>query len=131
MPPGINKLERSPEGLLKALRVVSLRRKAAAFFRAIKCKRCDDGVPSDFYATLKPLNVRGAVPFLGQKMKCRTVMPDVVGLLRFPDRGVGRDPMNLIGTAAKARLGGPQRSIRQVEHCYIAMTAIDEMIDKS
>ena len=131
MPPGINKPERSPEGLPKALRVVSHHRQAAAFFRAVERKRCDDGVPPDFHATPKPLNVRGAVTFFGQKMKCCTVMPDVVGLLRLPDRGVGRDPMNLIGTAAKARPGGQQRGIRQIEHCYIVITAIDETIDKS
>jgi hypothetical protein len=42
------------------------------------------------------------VTFFGQKMKCRTVMPDVVGLLRLPDRGKAPPPMSMIDDAAVA-----------------------------
>jgi len=102
MLPCINKLERPTQRLAKARRIVAYDSKAAASFRSIERKGRNDGVPSHFQGSLKARDIGGAVTLLGEKVKRRPIMPDVVSLSRLPDGSIRYNPLNPCSAASKA-----------------------------
>ena len=111
LPPSINKLERAPEGLAKAHRIVPHHWKAAASFWPIKREGRNDGVPSDLQGSLKARDIRGAVTVLGKEVERCSIMPNVVSLRRLPDCSVRDNPMNLCSTVPKACFSGLKCSL--------------------
>ena len=85
MPPRTNKLERTPKGLAKAHGIVPHYWKAAASLWPIKREGRNDGVPSNLQGSLKARDIRRTVTVLGEEVKRRPIMPDVVSLQRLPD----------------------------------------------
>ncbi len=106
MSPSISELERAPEGLAKTRGIVSHHGQAAASFWPVEREGGNDGVPSDLKGSFKARDIRRSVTFLGEKVECRPIMPDVVSFLRLPNCSVRDNPMNLCSTAPKASFGG-------------------------
>src|SRR6185503_10020677 len=104
MAPGVNQPKSRTERLPEARGVVTRDRQSAAFFRAIQCESGDDGVSAGFQTARKALDIGGTVFLVGEKVKRRPVVPDVVSLHRLPGRGIRHQPMDLIGAGAQASL---------------------------
>ena len=92
--PRLDQLELRPKLRSKARAIVPLHRKAAAFLRAIKRKCRDDGVAAGRNRRPQALDISGPVARIGQEVKCRAIVPDVVAAPRPPCRGVGNDPVD-------------------------------------
>jgi len=67
---------------------------------------------------------------LGEKVKRRPIMPDVVSLLRLPDRGIRDDPTNL-GAAPKAASSGLKCSLGEIENGDVLEASLDEIINQT
>jgi hypothetical protein len=112
LPPTINELESPTEGLTKACRIVPYYGEAAASFWPIECESGDDRAPSNHQCSFKARDIRSTVTVLGEELERRPIMPNVVCLQRLPDCNVRDDPVNLCGTAPKARFSCPKCSCR-------------------
>src|SRR5947207_982183 len=134
VPLRMHQLERGAERLSQARAVIAGDRQAAALFRAVEREGSDDGVPADFQAAPEAGDVGGAIACVGEKVKRRPVVPDIVGLGRFKGRRVRDDPADTLGAGAKAALkaglGGSQRRARQIEHGNVLEPLLDEMVDQ-
>ena len=112
VPPGFYQLKPTSQLCGETRRIVAIDRQAAAFFRAVDCKRSNNDVTAGLDGLFHARDVSGAVRWINQKMEGRPIMPDVVCLLRLPDCGVGDDPMDLCGVLIKARFRGLKCGLR-------------------
>ena len=85
MPTSVDKPERAPEGLAKALRIVPHDWKAAASFWPIKREGRNDSVSSALQGPLEARDIRRTVMVLGEEVESRPIMPDIVSLQRLPN----------------------------------------------
>jgi len=131
VPPGLNELERAPEGLTEARSIVPHDGKAAASFRSVERKGGNDCVPSDFQGPSETRDIRSTVTLLGQEMKGRPIVPNIVSLRRLPGCCIRDDPMNLCGAAPKAGFRGLECGPGQIEDGYILKAPIDEIVGQA
>ena len=111
MPSGVNELEGAPEGIAKARSIVPHHGQAAASFWSIEREGRNDGVPPKLQAPLKSLDISSAVAVLGEEVKGRPIVPNIVCPGRIPRCHVSDNPMNLSSTGTKTGLGRFQRSL--------------------
>ena len=98
----------------EACRVVSVDRQAAAFLRAIDCKRPDYDVTAGLDRSLHARDIGGPVSRISQKMEGCPIMPNVADLRRVPFGYVCDDPLYSACSFTKPRLGGLKRGLRKV-----------------
>src|SRR4051812_24045296 len=103
-PLAVQQLEAGPERLTKAGRVVALDRQATAFLGAIQCEGGDDGVAADRQGLPEAGDIGRAVACLGEKVERRPVVPDIIPPGRLPIRGIGNQPVRLVGAFAETGL---------------------------
>ena len=111
LPSSVNELEGAPEGLAKARGIVSHHGQAAASFWPIEREGGDDGIASELHAPLEALDISSAVAVLGEEVKGRPIVPNIVCPGRIPRCHVSDNPMNLSSTGTKTGLGRFQRSL--------------------
>lgn len=131
VPPGLNELERATKGLTEARSIVPHDGKAAASFRSVERKGGNDCVPSDLQGPSEARDIRSTVTLLGEEMKRRPIVPDVVSLQRLPGCCIRDDPMNLCGAAPKAGFRRLKCRRGQIEDGYILEAPIKEIVDQA
>ena len=113
--PGGDQFEPVTERFAEARRVISHDRQAATALRPIQRKCCDDGVSSNFHSSDETRDIGRTVRFTVKEVERRPVVPDVIGVLRLPDRHIGNKPLDLRGPRhqdALSQLPAPLRTNR-------------------
>jgi hypothetical protein len=87
-------------------RIVSVDRQAAASFRAIDCEGADNSVPAGLDRLLQSPDVCRTVATVGEEMKGRTIVPNVIGLGWRPFGYVGSHPLHIFLIAEASPRGG-------------------------
>ena len=83
---------------------------------------------ADLQALPEPRDVGHAVVRLGQEMKRRPVVPDVVRARRLPCGGVGHQPVRAAGAFAETGFRRLQCRRGQIEHGDVVKSAADQFI---
>src|ERR1700746_2502548 len=104
----VGEFEPGAERIRKTLCVITLDLQAAAFLRTVECEGADDHLAAWRDRRFQAINVGVSVGCLGQEMKRRAIVPDVVGLRGSPLRHVGCYPVGVDASRSKPCL----RSLR-------------------
>ena len=80
MAPGIHEPEVGPKNCAKHSRIIAHDRQSAAPFRSIQSEGAYDNVSTGPDRLLQVTDIGGATGSIGEEMKRRTVMPQIVGL---------------------------------------------------
>ena len=88
----VGELERRAERIRKTLCVMTPDRQAAAFLRTIQCECADDDLAVRGERRSQAIDIGILISRIGQEMKCRAIVPDVVRPFRRPFGDVGDDP---------------------------------------
>ena len=123
--PAFNKLKCITKDSTEARGIVPHGRKAAAAFRPVEREGRDDRISSRLCGSLKPRHISSAITILSEEMECGSIMPDVVSLERLPERHIRDDPMNSRSRTSKARFGGAECGLGQVENGDVIKSAIE------
>ena len=107
-----DKLELTPKGVAKVRGVVPHYLKTTAPLWTIRREGCNDGMPSSLQSPPEAREIRRTVILLGEEVKGRPIVPDVIGLQRLPPCCVSDHPMNLCGVLYKAYFGGLKCGLR-------------------
>src|ERR1700694_6082059 len=76
----------------ESVRIVTADGQAAAPFRAVRREGGDDGMSARAQGASKPGNIGGLIARVGEKVKGRPVVPDIICPRRLPNGYVGGDP---------------------------------------
>ncbi len=129
--PGFQQFKTFTQFFAKASCIVSIDRQPAAFFRAIDCKRPDDGMTARLDDSFHTRDVGRTVRWLDQKMEGCSIMPNVEGLRRVPFGYVRDDPLHLARSFTEPRLGGFEGGLGNVQHRDTVEPARDKAINQS
>src|SRR5882762_5561928 len=130
MPPCVDQLKAASECRGQTACVVAADGKAAASFRAVKREGTDDGMSARAQGAPKPSYIGRLILRVGEKVKRRPVVPDIVGSRWLPNGHVGRNPRHLVCVVAHARPRGGKRRSRQIQHRDILKTLRYQAIGK-
>src|ERR1700737_97178 len=130
MPTAIDQLKSASKRDGQTACVMAADGKAAASFRAVKRECTDDGVSAQAQAVSKPRNISGLILRVGEKVKGRPVVPNIVGPRRLPGGRIGCNPSHPVCFFAHARSRGSKRCGRQIEDCHILVTLRYKAIGK-
>jgi hypothetical protein len=89
--------------------------KAAAPFRPIGRECADDDMAAGPHGPQYACRISLAVGCLRQEMKGRSVVPEIISLLRIKARHIGSDPCHFGGLRPEPRFCGGKRLLRKIE----------------
>lgn len=84
--------------------IVARHRQATAPFRAIWRECSDDNDTTGFQRCPNRVRISALTGCIGQEVKRRAVMPDVIAVCGLPARYVGDDPFDMLCSIAQSRL---------------------------
>src|SRR6185369_10137848 len=95
MPPRMHQFKTTAEQFAEACGIIASDRQTAAHLRAVQCKCPDDDEAAGLDRSIEASEIGGAVGGIGQKMKCRAIVPEIEALRWIPAGDVSRDPLHL------------------------------------
>src|SRR6267142_1740499 len=131
VPPCIDQFKALSERCGESVRVVTADHQAAAAFRAVGREGRDDGMSARAQGASKPGNVSRLIIPLGEKVKRRPVVPQIIGPRRLPRGYISRNPCHPVCLVADAGSRGTKRCSRQIEHCYVLIAPRNQVIDEA
>ena len=128
--PMIHQLKTRPELRYDPVRIVTPNLQSAASLRTVGCKGGHDHRTVGHKRGVQRLQVSGPVGCVGQKMKHRAVMPDVVGAPGRSGRDIRDIPVDPACAVTQPLAGAVQRGGRDVEDGQILPTAVKQFVDQ-
>ena len=106
-------------------------RQAAASFRTVRSERADDDVSPWLHGLLEPIDVGGLIGAISEEMEGGPVVPQIVGLGRFPLGDVCDHPLDAGAAIAETLPGRAKRSAGKVENGEPAKLSSQQFVDKA
>ena len=116
---------------MQCIRVVANDIEAAALHRPFGAERRDDDIATRLYRSRDLTYVGRPMARVGQEMKSRTVVPDVVCVLgERKGRDVAAQPVDTIGRLAETLPRNVECGARDIQDRQIVLSAGEEVIDQ-